>query len=239
MFFLQLLAPELCEAVIMQLPPRFVYRLMQTNKRFCELCKSEAYWARVALYLIWDPMERSPDDLVLLRTSYGKAMESFLESVRRDASTHTLLRPLSPASFGGRLRRPLEKLLKFAQSILDDGFYGTPNIEGETAFQLVKRILEDVGGLEKSFERSVHAADVIRLPGFITASRRARRARSTFLRSLEDDEGMDFQTKHRVLGYAKKLLGDFTEKRGCFIGTPELRDFELHEECLDIYSVHL
>ena len=139
----------------MQLPPRHLYKLMQTNKRFCELCKSEAYWARVALYLIWDPMERSPDDLVLLRTSYGKAMESFLESVRRD----TLLRPPSPASFDGRLWRPLEKLLKFAQSILDDGFYGTPIIEGETAFQLVKRILEDVGGLEKSFERSVHAAD--------------------------------------------------------------------------------
>ena len=157
MFFLQILAPELCEAVIMQLPPRFVYRLMQTNKRFCELCKSEAYWARVALYLIWDPMERSPDDLVLLRTSYGKAMESFLESARGRLHRHEPLRV--PRRRDGRLWRPLEKLLKFAQSILDDGFYGTPIIEGETAFQLVKRILEDVGGLEKSFERSVHAAD--------------------------------------------------------------------------------
>ena len=64
---LQLLAPELCEAVIMQLHPRHLYKLMQTNKQFCELCKSEAYWARVALYLTWDPMERD--------FGYPRAME--------------------------------------------------------------------------------------------------------------------------------------------------------------------
>ena len=112
MFFLQLLAPELCEAVIMQLPPRHLYKLMQTNKRFCELCKSEAYWARVALYLIWDPMERSPDDLVLLRTSYGKAMESFLESVRektRDAAFDVSLGASS-----------VETLLKFWQMLYQE-----------------------------------------------------------------------------------------------------------------------
>ena len=152
----------------MQLPPRHLYKLMQTNKRFCELCKSEAYWARVALYLIWD-------DLVLLPISYGKVMESFLESVRektRDAAFNVDVASSS-----------VEKVLKFWQMLNQDeaGWPGTPIIEGETAFQLVKRIVEDTDGLEKSFKRSVHAADVIRRPGFITASRRARRARSTFL----------------------------------------------------------
>ena len=217
----------------MQLHPRHLYKLMQTNKQFCELCKSEAYWARVALYLIWDPMERDLDDLVSLPTSYGKAMESFLESVRKKTRYAAFNVEVASSS--------VEKVLKFWQMLnLDEASWpGTPIIEGETAFQLVKRIVEDTDGLEKSFKRSVHAADVIRRPGFITASRRARRARSTFLRSLEDDDGMDLQTKLRVQGYVKKLIRDFTGKRCCFIGTQQPRDFELHEEDLDIYDVHL
>ena len=103
----------------------------------------------------------------------------------------------------------------------------------------MKRIVEDTDGLEKSFKRSVDAADVIKRPGFITAERRETRVRSTFLHALEDNDGMDLQTKLRVLGYAKKLIWDFTAKRGCFTGTQQIRDFELHEEDLDISYVML
>ena len=71
MFFL--LAPELCEAVIMHLPPRFIYHLMQTNKRFCKLCKSEAYWARVAMPMVWGCVWddfTAPSYMVLLELSH-------------------------------------------------------------------------------------------------------------------------------------------------------------------------
>ena len=72
--------------------------------------------------------------------------------------------------------------------------------------------------------------------GFITSSRRASRARNNFLRSLEDDDCMDLQTKLRVQGYVTKLLNDLRERRGKNIGF--LR-FELHEADLDISDIYL
>ena len=78
---LLLLAPELWEAVLMQLPPRFVYCLMQTNKQFCLLCKSEAYWARVAMPMVWGCVWAdftAPRYMVLLHQSYKDTLDDFI-----------------------------------------------------------------------------------------------------------------------------------------------------------------
>jgi hypothetical protein len=206
----QSLTPELCEAVIMQLPPRHVYKLMQTNKQFCDYCKSEAYWARVALYLLWSPETRWADDMVLLQTSYDKAMEAFVAGVREEVQ-----------------ERPLAQLLEFAQECLD---VGRPVVAGQTAFQLVQRCVEDQDNLQNAIQRATVGSDVPRRPGFITGSRRAKRATSKFLRALEDEEGMDLQTKLRMQRYARELIEDITERRGRVrAGTY----FELCEEDID------
>jgi hypothetical protein len=212
----QSLTPELCEAVIMQLPPRHVYKLMQTNKQFCDYCKSEAYWARVALYLLWSPETRWADDMVLLQTSYDKAMEAFVSGVREEVQ-----------------ERPLVKLLEFAQECLD---VGRPVVAGQTAFQLVQRCVEDQDNLQNAIQRATVGSDVPRRPGFITGSRRAKRATSKFLRALEDEEGMDLQTKLRMQRYARELIEDITERRGRVrAGTY----FELFEEDIDATYIYL
>jgi hypothetical protein len=212
----QSLTPELCEAVIMQLPPRHVYKLMQTNKQFCDYCKSEAYWARVALYLLWSPETRWADDMVLLQTSYDKAMEAFVAGVREEVQ-----------------ERPLVKLLEFAQECLD---VGRPVVAGQTAFQLVQRCVEDQDNLQNAIQRATVGSDVPRRPGFITGSRRAKRATSKFLRALEDEEGMDLQTKLRMQRYARELIEDITERRGRVrAGTY----FELFEEDIDATYIYL
>ena len=212
----QSLTPELCEAVILQLPPRHVYKLMQTNKQFCDYCKSEAYWARVALYLLWSPETRWADDMVLLQTSYDKAMEAFVAGVREEVQ-----------------ERPLAQLLEFAQECLD---VGRPVVAGQTAFQLVQRCVEDQDNLQRAIQRATIGSDVPRRPGFITASRRAKRATSKFLRALEDEEGMDLQTKLRMQRYARELIEDITERRGRVrAGTY----FELFEEDIDATYIYL
>jgi hypothetical protein len=212
----QSLTPELCEAVIMQLPPRHVYKLIQTNKQFCDYCKSEAYWARVALYLLWSPETRWADDMVLLQTSYDKAMEAFVAGVREEVQ-----------------ERPLAQLLEFAQECLD---VGRPVVAGQTAFQLVQRCVEDQDNLQNAIQRATVGSDVPRRPGFITGSRRAKRATSKFLRALEDEEGMDLQTKLRMQRYARELIEDITERRGRVrAGTY----FELFEEDIDATYIYL
>ena len=218
----QSLTPELCEAVILQLPPRHVYKLMQTNKQFCDYCKSEAYWACVALYLIWSPETRWPDDMVLLQTSYDKAMEAFVAGVREEVQE--------------RPAQPLAQLLEFAQECLDVGFVGRPVVAGQTAFQLVQRCVEDQDNLQRAIQRATIGSDVPRRPGFITGSRRAKRATSKFLRALEDEEGMDLQTKLRMQRYARELIEDITERRGRVrAGTY----FELFEEDIGARHIYL
>lgn len=78
------LTPELCGAVILQLPPRHVYKLMQTNKQFHKYCLSEAYWA---LYLVLPPEMCTPKEMVLLRKSYCDTMDDFIQSVRDEQRT--------------------------------------------------------------------------------------------------------------------------------------------------------
>lgn len=47
--------PELFEIIMSNLPPRHVYKLMQTNKDIMNVVKNnKKYWARVTLHLVWN-----------------------------------------------------------------------------------------------------------------------------------------------------------------------------------------
>ena len=129
--------------------------------------------------------------------------------------------------------RPLAQLLEFAQECLD---VGRPVVAGQTAFQLVQRCVEDQDNLQNAIQRATVGSDVPRRPGFITGSRRAKRATSKFLRALEDEEGMDLQTKLRMQRYARELIEDITERRGRVrAGTY----FELFEEDIGARHIYL
>ena len=241
-----LLTPELCELVVLQLPPRFVYRLMQANKRFCELCRShEEYWGRVALYLVWSS---SASDVLLLRMSYGRAMESFVERVRSE------MQALSGVSTG-TLRELLDFALARDEYARDEPHYDEYALvrtsqranehseeyalvrASQRAIEVAKRRVEDADNVAHAMRRSRRGMDVPRRwPCFVTGSRRARRATSRFLRSLEDEAGMDLEAKVRVRGYVRDLLEDITERRGRMRWGSY---FELHEEDIDATFIYL
>lgn len=223
--------PDLCETVILQLQPRYVYRLMQTNKYFYDICKNhEVYWARVALYLIWSPERRWPHEMVLLPFCYSKAMSTFIQTVRDDV--------LNDWDRPDIASQPVEKLLEFAQLMLEfEGFVGRPIIPGQTAFQIVQRFVEDTDNLPNAMQRASEGMDVPRRTGFITASRRAKRATSKFLRVLEDEDGMDLRTKLKIKNATRELIDDITERRGRSLLGP-LR-FELYEEDIDASHIFL
>ena len=98
---LLLIAPELCEVVIMHLPPRHVYKLMQTNKHLSLCCCSEAYWIRVAVMVVWSDVwcecfmrphgweedYHATKDMVLLKKSYRDTMDDFIQGVRNELCT--------------------------------------------------------------------------------------------------------------------------------------------------------
>ena len=109
-------------------------------------------------------------------------MEPFIVSVREKTRVAAFEVDVAASS--------VEKVLKFWQMMYEDeaGWPGTPIIEGETSFQLVRRIVEDTDNLESAIRTATQGTDVPRQPGFITSRRRASRARNNFMRSLEDDD---------------------------------------------------
>ena len=240
-----LLTPELCELVVLQLPPRFVYRLMQTNKRFCELCRShEEYWGRVALYLVWSS---SASDVLLLRMSYGRAMESFVERVRSEmqalsgVSTGTLRELLDFALARDEYARDEPHYDEYAlvrdEEVRNEAYALVRARPWKKAIEVAKRRVEDADNVAHAMRRSRRGMDVPRRwPCFVTGSRRARRATSRFLRSLEDEAGMDLEAKVRVRGYVRDLLEDITERRGRMRWGSY---FELHEEDIDATFIYL
>ena len=226
------LPPEMHEAVILQLPPQHVYKLMQTNKQFYMWCRSETYWARVAMPLAWSTTWWGfpvPGEMVLLHKSYRATLDDFIQSVRDELRTF---------SDGCEMHADsaVERLVVLGQEIADNEAHHIG--EGETMLQLVQRLVEDSDSLESAIKRATQGWDVPRRAGFITASRRANRAKSTFLRSLEDDQDMDLKTKCRVRDYARKLMKDITERRGRSQGILPPR-FELHEEDIDASYIFL
>ena len=77
---MQLLLPELQEALIMHLPPRHLYKPAfgrQMNKQFLMCCRSEAYWSRVAFYLMNTCMWYS--EICFLSASYRDTMDAFIQ----------------------------------------------------------------------------------------------------------------------------------------------------------------
>ena len=231
---LLLLADELCMEVILNLSPRHVYKLMQTSKRLRRLCTSERYWERVATYVAWaKARETNPLDMVLLPKSYRATMDEYIQGVRDDIGT--CFPPYSDHATG-----PIAKLAALGEErilYLMDG--GTPSAD---TFTMVKRIVEDTNGLDMAVQRSTRGWDVPRKEGFITSTRRATRAASALLRSLEDDQGMDLPTKMRVRAYAGRLLKDIYERRGVCKGRPNGGNpviFQLHEEDIDASDVYI
>jgi hypothetical protein len=199
------LTTELCEAVVLQLPPRHVYQLMQTNKRLYKCCLSAAYWTRVAAQLLWAEAPSSRD-MVLMDKSYCDAMDDTIQAMR--------IQILVGYERSDLAHQPLEAILPWLQTFGNRLWGARPVIPGESAFELTKRYVKDSDHLPLAIQRSTRGWDVPVTTGFITRRRRAARATSTFLRSLEDDPGMDVQTKRRVRDYARRLLHDITENRG-------------------------
>ena len=228
------LADELIIEVIFNLPPRHVYRLMQTSKRLKRLCTSERYWERIATYVAWaKARETNPLDMVLLAKPYRATMDEYIQGVRDDIST--CFPPYSEHATG-----PIAKLAALGEErilYLMDG--GTPSAD---TFTMVKRIVEDTDSMDLAIQRSTRGWDVPRRTGFITSTRRATRAANTLLRSLEDDNGMDLPTKMRARAYAGQLLKDIYERRGVCKGRPNGGNpviFQLHEEDIDASDVYL
>ena len=232
-FFLDL-ADELCMEVVLNLPPRHVYKMMQTNKRLKRLCTSERYWERVATYMAWaKARDTNPLDMVLLSKPYRTTMDEYIQGVRDDIST--CFPPYSDHATG-----PIAKLAALGEErilYLIDG--GTPSAD---TFTMVKRIVEDTDCLDLAVQRATRGWDVPLRAGFITSARRATRAASTFLRSLEDDRGMDLPTKLRARAFAGQLLKDIYERRGVCRGRPNGGNpviFQLHEEDIDASDVYI
>ena len=233
------LPKEMCMEVVLQLPPRHVYNLMQTNWRFRHLCLSEDYWARVATYLVWGLTGNvDPIDTVLLRKSYRATVEEYIQKVRDD------IRSYSPP-YGDNADLPLASLATFGdQRIWED--VAKPHLRPfnpcANAFHLAKKIVEDTDNLENSIQRATDAWDVQWRAGFITRGRRARRASNKFLRSLEDDQGLDLDTKIRVREYADNLIRDICARRGVCQRDPNNGHpvaFELHEEDIDAVDIFI
>ena len=231
------LPDEICMDVILQLPPRHVYKLMQTNKRFCRLCLSEEYWERVATYLAWD-LSGDVDSIntVLLRKSYRATVDEYIQYIRDD------IRSCSPP-YSDNADLPLASLATFGHQL---AYYDLtqrprPFTPCANAFSLAKKIVEDADDLEKSIQRATDSWDKPRRAGFITKSRCARRVTNKFLRSLEDDQGMDLDTKIRVRRYAYELIRDICRRRGRSQRDPNNGHlfFELHAEDIDATDIFL
>ena len=237
-FKLMDLTQEMCMEVILQLQPRHVYKLMQTNKRFYWQCRSEAYWARVAAYLAWGRTEfLDPLDTVLLRKSYRATVDEYIKYVRDDMRT-------SSPPYCNNADLPLAKFALLGEEVLREQEDRGTNLftPSTNTFSLVKRIVEDTDYLKRSIQRATEGWDVPRRAGFITGSRRAARATNTFLRSLEDDQGMDLDAKIRVREYADQLFRNICASRGRCVRNPNNGipvTFELHEADIDTMDIFL
>ena len=227
------LSDEMCMEIILQTPPRHLYKLMQTNKKFKTLCLSGAYWARVVLHLGWFNYDKAawiPRDMVLLRRPYRSLMEEVIQHVRGDIR----LEGYTPEE---EIHGTPEQLVRIAQGYPENNdFHYIPSGSDATMYQLAKKYVTDERDLPDAIRRATQGWDVPVAEGFISAERRSTRARSTFLRALEDDPGMDLSTKERVRAYTARLFHDICDRRvGRMTLPPEAPRFtcELFEEDME------
>jgi hypothetical protein len=219
------LSTELTMEVIHQTPPHHLYNLMQTNKRFHELCLSDKYWAYVVLHLGWETTgwkQLVPRDMVLLRKSYRATMEGVVQNIRNDLQCWGY---------------PPEQVFGSVGALVRMGSSGE-----EPMYQLAKKQVTDQPNLSFAIRRATRGGDIPVAQGFISAKRRGERARTKFLRSLENDPGMDLSTKERVRAYAVQLFHDICDRR---IGnitihqSPPSITCELFEEDVDAHCIFL
>ena len=236
-FDLMNLTQEMCMEVILQLQPRHVYKLMQTNKRYYMLCRAEAYWARVAAYLAWGRTEfLEPINTFLLRKSYRATVDEYIKYVKDD------MRTFSPP-YCNNADLPLTRFALLGEEVLreqEGRGVARPFTPSANTFSMVKRIVEDTDHLEISIHLATEDGNVPLQAGFITGSRRAERIKNTLLQWLEDYQGMDLDTKISVRNVFKRISKDVYEKRGRYVDNPNGGYFfELHEEDIDAYDVFL
>ena len=201
-FQLMNLTREMQMDVLLQLQPRHVYKLMQTNKTLYFLCRSEAYWARVAAYLLWGCQTQLCVGFIettLLRQSYRATVDDYIKCVRSD------LRTFSPPDCNYADLSLVELVLEGEKKLLGGIAEFTPSTN---TFRAAKRYVEDVDHVDAEVKLATVGTHAPRRAYFITRRRRATQVSETFLRSLEDDEGMDLDAKKRVQRYAIDLLND-------------------------------
>jgi len=201
---------EMRMEVIMHLPPRHVYKLMQTNKEIYKLCTSDKYWGRVALHIVWRdsslqagaPWCATMYPGVIAR-SYKRVMERFVRDFTFEAAASLhFAGPFNPFTAS------VPELLEWAQKQPPPKFSSSPPrfIEGETPFQVAKRGVEDTENLPRDMERVLRTGRAPAEAGFVTANRFVRMQCGDFLHFLEDEESMSLEVKRKVAAGVNRLL---------------------------------
>ena len=228
------LSRELQMEVLLQLPPRHVYKLMQTNKHWSFLCRDDKYWERVAVHHFWKHHDFADGgvnrDLVLLQGTYRSAVDTFIIAVRNE------IRALDPP-YNADADAPLSHLASV--SPYDDNDDNLLVYPGETMRALLKRHVEDADNVPAAIQKSTDGLDRPIRQGFITEERRRARTATRFLHALDDDP-CDLDTKRRLRGYVAKLLRDITERRGRTVFKPDgTFYFELHEADIEAAFIYI
>ena len=204
------LPTEMCMEIVFQLPPRHIYKLMQTNQRFRKLCMSEKYWRRVALHLMWGKMcpeavsSKIPSLMVCMRRSYKAVMDEFIVYFRNRVSVMSVYmnevatkkaETLLPSIDGGSAS--LEQLLAWAQKhVYVKDLYGQPLfVYGETALQFTRRLILDEAGVPSAIENVESAGGIPAATGFMTSARYGNKLSLRFLHALDDDGSMSLESK--------------------------------------------
>ena len=210
---------EMRMEVIMHLPPRHVYKLMQTNKEIYKLCTSDKYWGRAALHIMWKtgcPWSflggRFPAYPGSTIHPYKNLMDRFVCEYRLGARLyddymHGLGVPEMPALVNPSTASASE-LLEWSQKLPSHLTSSSPRfIEGETAFQVAKRGVEDTEGVPRATQNVLRMGRFPAAVGFMTARRFVRMQCGDFLHLLEDEESMSPEVKHKVAAAVDRLLG--------------------------------
>ena len=200
---------EMRMEVILHLPPRHVYKLMQTNKEIYKLCTSDKYWGRVALHIVWKTgvprvfVPQFPLYPGFTIRSYKRLMERFVRDFALGASADIRpTEPFNPSAIS------VSELLEWAQKQPPPEFSSPPRfIEGETPFQVAKRGVEDTENLPRAMENVLRARCAPAEVGFVTARRFARMQCGDFLHFLEDEESIRPEIKMKVRNAVHRLIG--------------------------------
>ena len=189
---------EMWETVLLELPPHHLYKVMQISKQLYELCRSEKIWARVGFLMVWnDPSLSSsarlsiPRDMVLLHKSYKATVDEVIDAVKTGC-------------FGPECGRYRDD--EFVLSGIRTNFVGLGVGDDEPMFRVVERLVKDEYNVAGEQQRLIQAGLVPREAETLTMRRRSRRAVSTFVRFLEDEEQLDLEGKLRVKDHVCQLL---------------------------------